>query len=202
MLVVDQPDEVRRQAVPLGTGAKRSLVVLAGMVVLLASGLTPPAFAGLLAACAIVVAGVLTIEQAYRGIQWTTVILVAGMIPLATAMTETGAAKRLADGLVDVVGDAGPRALLVGLVLLVFVLGTETAGSRLTLRIGPFSGQPSELLKVILVVFLAGYLSENRPLLIEQDTRLGPLRLPPLPYLAPMVAKLGIERPAQRELAR
>ena len=114
VLVVDRPDEVRRQAVPLGAGAKRSLVVLAGMVILLATGLTPPAVAGLLAACAIVVAGVLTIEQAYRGVQWTTVILVAGMIPLATAMTETGAAKRLADGLVDVVGDAGPRALLVG----------------------------------------------------------------------------------------
>jgi cell division protein FtsW (lipid II flippase) len=48
------------------------------------------------------------------------------------------------------------------------------------------------LLKVILVIFLAGYLSENRPLLIEQDTRLGPLRLPPLPYLAPMVAMWAI----------
>ena len=65
----------------------------------------------------------LSIEQAYRGIGWTTVILVAGMIPLATAMTATGAANTLADGLVDIVGDAGPRALLLGLVLLVFVLG-------------------------------------------------------------------------------
>ena len=80
----------------------------------------------------------------------------------------------------------------IALLLLVFVFGTETAGSRLTLRFGPFSGQPSELLKVILVVFLAGYLSENRPLLIEQDTRIGPLRLPPLPYLAPMVAMWAI----------
>jgi cell division protein FtsW (lipid II flippase) len=80
----------------------------------------------------------------------------------------------------------------VGLLLLTFVLGTETNGQRLTLQIGPFSGQPSELLKVILVVFLAGYLSENRMLLVEQDTRVGPLRLPPLPYLAPMVAMWAI----------
>ena len=58
--------------------------------------------------------------------------------------------------------------------------------------IGPFSGQPSEFLKVILVVFLAGYLSENRSLLMEQDTRVGPLRLPPLPYLAPMVVMWAI----------
>jgi cell division protein FtsW (lipid II flippase) len=80
----------------------------------------------------------------------------------------------------------------IALLLLTFILGSEIGGQRLTLRIGPVSGQPSELLKVILVVFLAGYLSENRPLLIEQDTRLGPLRLPPLPYLAPMVAMWAI----------
>ena len=80
----------------------------------------------------------------------------------------------------------------VGLLLLTFVLGTDVNGSRLTLQVGPLSGQPSELLKVILVVFLAGYLSENRPLLMEQDTRVGPLRLPPLPYLAPMVAMWAI----------
>jgi cell division protein FtsW (lipid II flippase) len=80
----------------------------------------------------------------------------------------------------------------VALLLLTFVFGSEVAGQRLTLRIGPVGGQPSELLKVILVVFLAGYLSENRPMLVEQDTRLGPLRLPPLPYLAPMVAMWAI----------
>src|SRR5918994_2120441 len=83
-------------------------------------------------------------------------------------------------------------AVGVGLLLLTFVFGTEINGQRLTLQIGPLSGQPSELLKVILVVFLAGYLSENRALLVEQDTRLGPLRLPPLPYLAPMVAMWAI----------
>jgi cell division protein FtsW (lipid II flippase) len=80
----------------------------------------------------------------------------------------------------------------IGLLLLTFVFGTDVAGQRLSLRIGPFAGQPSELLKVILVVFLAGYLSENRPMLIEQDTRIGPIRLPPLPYLAPMVAMWAI----------
>lgn len=80
----------------------------------------------------------------------------------------------------------------VGLLLLTFVAGREVNGQRLTLAIGPLSGQPSELLKVILVVFLAGYLSENRSLLVEQSTRVGPLRLPPLPYLAPMVAMWAI----------
>jgi cell division protein FtsW (lipid II flippase) len=80
----------------------------------------------------------------------------------------------------------------IGLLLLTFVFGREVAGQRLTLEIGPISGQPSELLKVILVVFLAAYLSENRALLMQESTRIGPLRLPPIPYLAPMVAMWAI----------
>jgi cell division protein FtsW (lipid II flippase) len=80
----------------------------------------------------------------------------------------------------------------VALLLLTFVLGTEINGQRLTLSFGPVSGQPSELLKVILVVFLAGYLSETRSLLVEQSTRIGPISLPPVPYLAPMVAMWAI----------
>ena len=83
-------------------------------------------------------------------------------------------------------------ALGIGLLLLVFVLGDETNGARLTLRIGPFAGQPSELLKVILVVFLAGYLADNRMLLARTSTRVGPISFPPLPYLLPMLAMWGI----------
>src|SRR4029077_20479170 len=78
------------------------------------------------------------------------------------------------------------------LLLLTFVFGADVNGARLTIHLGPVSGQPSELLKVILVVFVAGYLSENRALLMEQDTRMGPIRGPPLPYLAPMLAMWAV----------
>ena len=139
VLVVDQPALVRRQAVPLGPGAKRALVVLAGMVILLVTGLLPPAVTGLLAAGAIILSGVLTVEQAYRGIAWTTVILVAGMIPLSTAMVETGAAETLAEGLVDLVGDAGPHALLLGLVLLTLTLGQLISNMATALIVIPIA---------------------------------------------------------------
>jgi cell division protein FtsW (lipid II flippase) len=83
-------------------------------------------------------------------------------------------------------------AVGVGLLLITFLFGRDINGQRLNLQIGPLTGQPSELLKVILVIFLAGYLSENRPLLVEESTRIGPFRLPPLPYLAPMVAMWAV----------
>ncbi len=123
VLVVDEPAMIRRQTVPLGPGASRVLVIVAGMVILLVAGLVPPAVAGLLAAGAVILSGVLTVDQAYRGIGWTTVILVGGMLSLSTAMVSSGAAQTLADRLVDIVGDAGPHALLLGLVVLTFVLG-------------------------------------------------------------------------------
>jgi di/tricarboxylate transporter len=93
------------------------------MVILLGTGAVPPAVAGLLAAFALVLLGVLTSEQAYRGISWTTVVLVGGMTSLSTAMTETGAAQQLADRLVDAVGDSRPHALVLGIVLLTVGLG-------------------------------------------------------------------------------
>jgi di/tricarboxylate transporter len=139
VLVVNEPTAVRRQVVPLGLGARESLVVLAGMIVLLATGVVPPAVATLLAAGSLVLLKVLTIDQAYRAVSWTTVILVAGMIPMSTAMQQTGAAAELADLLVDVVGDAGPHALLIGLFALVAVLGQLISNTATALIVIPIA---------------------------------------------------------------
>ena len=84
-------------------------------------------------------------------------------------------------------------ALGLGLLALTFVFGTDVNGSRLTLDLGPVSGQPSELLKVILVVFFAAYLAENRLLLADARVRVaGRLTLPPAPYLLPAGLMLAL----------
>ncbi len=139
VLVVNSPDLVRRQAVPMGPGARQAVAILVAMVVLLATGLVPPAIAGLLAAGAIVLSGILSVEQSYRAIDWTTVILVAAMMPLSTAMVETGAAKLMAEHLVSLVGEAGPVALLAGLFLLTAIMGqliSNTATALIVIPIG------------------------------------------------------------------
>ncbi len=123
VLVVDHPGVFRRQAVPLGPGAGRAIGALAGMIVLLVTGLVPGAIAALLAACAVVLMRVLTMEQAYRGIAWNTIVLVAGMMALSAAMIETGAAQLFADTLLEIIGDRGPYALLFGLAVLTAALG-------------------------------------------------------------------------------
>ena len=109
------------------------------MVVLLATGLVPAAAAGLLAAGAILLFGILNPEEIYRSINWTTVILVGAMMPLSTAITETGAAKLLAEGLIYLVGGFGPRALLAGLFVLTAVLGQVISNTATALIIIPIS---------------------------------------------------------------
>jgi di/tricarboxylate transporter len=139
VLVVDSPELVRRQAVPMGARAKRAIAVLLGMVILLATGAVPAVITGLVAACAMVLVGVLTVEQAYRAINWTTVILVGAMTPLSTAMSQSGAAARMADLLVHLAGDANPYALLAGLFLLTAILGQLISNTATALIIIPIA---------------------------------------------------------------
>lgn len=137
VLAVDEPSLIRRQAAPLGRDARKAIAILLAMVVLLATGVVPASIAGLLAACAVVLSGVLDVSQVYRSISWTTVVLVGAMIPLSHAMQKTGAADELAQGLITVVGDAGPYALIVGVFALTAVLGQLISNMATALIIAP-----------------------------------------------------------------
>jgi len=148
VLVVDPPDAVRRQAVPLGPGSKRAMAVLAGTVVLLATGVVPAAVASVLGACAMVVLGVLTVEKAYRSISWTTVVLIGAMIAVSTAVKDTGAARQIADALVDVVGGAGSYALLSGLFVLTATLGQLISNTATALIVIPIAVSAANQLDV------------------------------------------------------
>jgi len=139
VLVVDAPGLVRRQAVPLGPGAKRAIAVLVAMVLLLVTGAVPAAVAGLLAASAFVLLGLLTVEQSFRSVSWTTVVLVGGMMSLSTAMVQSGAAEDLADQIVGVVADAGPYALLVALFVLTAALGQVISNMATALIVIPIA---------------------------------------------------------------
>ncbi|MGH6623191.1 MAG: SLC13 family permease [Burkholderiaceae bacterium] len=139
VLVVNSPDVVRRQAVPMGNGAKTAIAILVAMVLALATGIVPAAIAGLVAAFLMVLLRVLSVDQAYRSVNWTTVILVGAMTPLSAAMSETGAAQLLADKLVAVVGDAGPYALLAGLFILTAIMGQLISNTATALIIIPIA---------------------------------------------------------------
>lgn len=137
VLVVNSPDLVRRQAVPMGAGAGVTLAVLGCLVAMLASGMVPPAVAGLVSAGALLLARIMTVEQAYGAINWTTVILIAAMMPLSTAMVQSGAAKVVADHLVALTGGAGPFVFLAGLFVLTATLGQVMSNTATTMLVIP-----------------------------------------------------------------
>src|SRR3990170_191303 len=81
----------------------------------------------------------------------------------------------------------------IGILLLAatLLLGYEVNGARLWIDLGPVSIQPGELLKIVLVIFIAAYLAETRTLLTSASVRIGPVHLPPLPYFLPMLVLFG-----------
>lgn len=153
VLVVDDPRLLRR-GVPLGAGAKRTLVVLAFMVILLATGIVPPAVAALLAASALVLTRTVSVPQAYGSISWTTVVLIAGMIPLSTAFTKTGAADLIAGALLSMIGDAGPTAALAVLCLLTLVLSQLISNAATVLITAPIALSIAATMQVSALPFL------------------------------------------------
>ena len=81
-------------------------------------GWLPIFIAAVVGATFMVLTGCLTMEEAYREIEWKAVFLIAGMLPLGIAMQQTGAAQFLAEGVVSLVGGFGPRAVVAGLFIM------------------------------------------------------------------------------------
>jgi di/tricarboxylate transporter len=100
---------------------KISILIMMGILLPVILGWVPIYIAAVIGAALMVLSGCLTMEEAYRQIEWKAVFLIAGMLPLGTALDQTGAAKMIAEGVVGLVGPFGPQAVLLGLVALTFL---------------------------------------------------------------------------------
>ncbi len=104
-----------KEAAPVPRKGKLALAIMAGT---LALAVAAPLWLGQImlgGALLMVMIGMLSMDQAYRAVDWRSVFLVAGMLPLSLAIAQSGAAELLADGIVATVGRAGPTALVAGL---------------------------------------------------------------------------------------
>lgn len=169
VLVVDDPGLLRRQAAPLGPAAWRALGVLGVFVVLLGTGIVPPAVAGLIGAVGMVVTGVLTPQHAYRAVSWQTVVLIGGLIPLSVAISSSGAADLVAGHLVDLVGSGSPRLLLAALFVLTLALGQVVSNTATVLVVTPIAVAAAQdagvgVAPMLMVVAVAGAASFLTPI--------------------------------------
>lgn len=112
------------QEPPREDKAKVALAIMGAVLLPVMLGWVPIYIAVVMGAAFMVLTKCLTMEEAYRYIEWKAVFLIAGMLPLGVALDQSGAARLLAEGVVGVLGPFGPYAVLFGLLVITF-LGTS-----------------------------------------------------------------------------
>jgi di/tricarboxylate transporter len=137
-VVLSLPLEIEDVA-PAGQKAPWALVILGLMIGTMVLELVPNVAAVMVAALAMVATRCLSMEDAYNSINWPSLVLIAGMLPLATALRLTGGTDLMVDGLVDNVGSYGPLAMMAGLFVLTSVLGMFVSNTATAVMLAPIA---------------------------------------------------------------
>jgi di/tricarboxylate transporter len=106
------------QEVPRLSKAPLAALVMGSVLLPVVLGWLPISIAAVVGATLMVLTGCLTMEEAYRFIEWQAVFLIAGMLPLGIAMQKSGAAHFLAEGMISTIGELGPLAVIASLFIL------------------------------------------------------------------------------------
>lgn len=116
-----------------------SLLFFGGMILLVSIGALHISAAAVLAAVLMVLFGVLIMEEAYTAIEWQSVFLIAGMLPLGTAMAKTGTADFLSNLIIDLVGGMGPQGIMIGLFLLTTIITEFMSNAAAAVLVAPIA---------------------------------------------------------------
>ncbi|MCB8982600.1 MAG: SLC13 family permease [Ardenticatenaceae bacterium] len=132
---------------------KRSKALLAGgvllvMLVLMIGEVLPLVTVALAAGLLMILSGCLTMDEAYQAIDWKSVVLIAGMIPMSIALEKVGLISLAAAGLVDVFGPSGPLAIMAGLFLLTSVFTQFISNTATAVVVAPVALAAAETLGV------------------------------------------------------
>ena len=138
-------EEAKKEAAASSNDSTHQIIVLvtfAIAVVMMAkfTKVIPMQVTAIMAALILVITKCLTEKQAYAGIDWVTIFLFAGMMPVSTAMDKTGAGKLIADAAVGLMG-GNPSPLVVTAILFILSCGltqfmSNTASAALLCPIG------------------------------------------------------------------
>lgn len=138
-LILLNGEEVERRTVAEPAKRWLAVAIMGGGLLLAALNTSLIGEIMLGAALLMILVGILTMDQAYGAIEWRSIFLIAGMLPLGLAMTRSGAAALLADRLIAALGPAGPVALLAGLILLTVALSQAMNGAAVATVVAPIA---------------------------------------------------------------
>ncbi|NMM55287.1 SLC13 family permease [Paenibacillus aquistagni] len=139
VVVVGQPIE-ESSKVTMDQKAPIAAGVMLLMVLLLVTEIVPAVVAVMTAAVLMVVLGcVRNMEEAYKTVNWESIVLIGGMIPVSIAVEKTGAAGLLSDGLVSALGSYGPLVMLIGVYLTTSIMTMFISNTASTVLLAPIA---------------------------------------------------------------
>ncbi len=116
-----------------------ALVIFFMMIALVTTGTLHISAAAVLAAVLMVLTGCLHMDEAYSAVEWKSVFLIAGMLPMGIAMANTGTAEYLSDQIINLVGDYGPQAIMIGLFVLTTLITEFMSNAAAAVLVAPIA---------------------------------------------------------------
>ena len=128
--------------------AVTAITITVMMIVMLVLNIIPPVLTVLIAALLMIGTRCLTMEEAYTSINWSTVILIAAMLPFANALEKTGGIQMIAESVMNIFGNGSPYFLLTGLFVLTVVLGSFLSNTATAIILAPIAIKIAEVSEI------------------------------------------------------
>lgn len=136
------------QAPPRRNKAPVGILIMVSVLVSVIVGWLPLSIATVIGATMMVVVGCLTMEEAYRTIDWKSVFLIAGMLPLGIAMQKTGAAQYLSEAAFSVVSSWGGLGVIAGLFVFTTLISQVMPNAAVAVLLAPVALSSAEKLGI------------------------------------------------------
>ncbi|MDO6461963.1 SLC13 family permease [Granulosicoccaceae sp. 1_MG-2023] len=138
LVLLALPDEIKQRTWHANQAPWAVLITL-GMLFLMVTGLTSNLVAVMLAAFAMVLTRCVAMNEVYSSMNWQTLVLVAGMLPLADALEVTGGSAVIVHGLAGIFTDYGPQVAMAGLFILTSLLSQFISNTATTVLVAPIA---------------------------------------------------------------
>lgn len=139
LVIVGSPEAMSKDVATLGYKSFIAMGALLMLILLLVFDVMPGSVAALICAGIVMLTGCVPIAKAYTGISWTSVVMIAAMIPMGLALQKTGLAQIAANGLVNSLGSIHPTALLAGIFLVTSLFSQAISNSATAILMAPIT---------------------------------------------------------------
>ncbi len=139
LVIIGSPEGMAKNVESLSRKSFIALGALILMIIFMVFKIVPGSIAALISAGIVLLTGCVPISKAYKGISWTSVVMIAAMIPMGIALQKTGTAQVIANGLVDYLGSIHPILLLGGIFLLTTTFSQVINNSATAVLMAPIS---------------------------------------------------------------